>query len=71
MKVSVKVIEEKVYEVELTPEEYLHFRANFSQNYPMHDRVLTEGKVVDLSREWVKITNLEPEVLDEYFFNKN
>jgi hypothetical protein len=70
MKVSVKVIEEKVYEVELTPEEYLHFRANFSQNYPMHDRVLTEGKVVDSSREWVKITNLEPEDLDDYFFNK-
>jgi hypothetical protein len=36
----------------------------------MHDRVLTEGKVVDSSREWVKITNLEPEVLDDYFFNK-
>ena len=71
MKVSVKVIEEKIYEVELTPEEYLHFRANFSQNYPMHDRVLAEGKVVDTTREWANITNLEPEVLDDYFFNKN
>jgi hypothetical protein len=67
----IEVKDKGLVEVELTPEEYLHFRANFSQNYPMHDRVLTEGKVVDSSREWVKITNLEPEVLDEYFFNKN
>ena len=68
MKVSVKVIEEKVYEV--TPEEYLRFRANFSQNYSMHDKVLTEGKMVVSSREWKNITILEPEVLDDYFFNK-
>lgn len=70
MKVSVKVIEEKFYEVELTPEEYLRFRANFSQNYPMHDKVMAEGKVVDISREWANITNLEPEILEDYFFNK-
>lgn len=70
MKVSVKVIEKKIYEVELTPEEYLRFRANFSQNYPMHDKVLAEGKVVDSSRKWKDIANLEPEVLDDYFFNK-
>ena len=68
MKVSVKVIEEKVYEV--TPEEYLCFRANFSQNYSMHDKVLTEGKMVVSSREWKNITILEPEILDDYFFNK-
>ena len=67
MKIKVKVIEEVTYELDVTPEEFCHARAYFSTNETFHDKVLTEGKIVDLSRTWEKIINMEPEKLEEFF----
>lgn len=67
MKIRVKVIEETTYELDVTPEEFCIARAYFSENQEFHDRVLIEGKIMDLSRTWEKIINMEPEKLEEFF----
>lgn len=71
MKVKVKVIEEITYELDITPEEYCEVHAYFSDSEAFRDKVLTDGKMIDLSRTWLKLINLEPEKLEEFFDNKN
>lgn len=70
MKVRVKVIEEVTYELDINPEDYCHARAHLPTDYSFHDKVLTEGEVVDMSRTWQEIINLEPEKLEDFFDTK-
>lgn len=67
MKIQVKVIEETTYELNITPEEYCEVHAYFPGSETFRDKVLTNGKVTDLSRTWLKLINLEPEKLEEFF----
>ena len=70
MKIQVKVIEETTYELDITPEEYCEVHAYFPGSEAFRDKVLTGGKVADLSRTWLKLINLEPEKLEEFFDDK-
>lgn len=67
MKIQVKVIEEKTYELDVTPEEYCEVHAYFPGSKAFRDKVLADGKVADLSRSWSQLINLEPEKLEEFF----
>lgn len=67
MKIQVKVVEEVTYELDVTPADFLMARAYFDSAEWFHDKVLTEGKIADLSRSWEKITNLEPEALEKFW----
>lgn len=67
MKVQVKVIEETTYELDITPEEYCEVHAYFPGSEAFCDKVLTDGKIADLSRTWLKLINLEPEKLEKFF----
>lgn len=67
MKIQVKVVEETTYELDITPEEYCAVHAHFPNSEEFRDKVLTNGKIADLSRTWLKLTNLEPEKLEEFF----
>lgn len=67
MKIQVKVVEETTYELDIVPEEYCAVHAHFPGSEKFHDKVLADGKIVDLSRTWLKLTNLEPEKLEEFF----
>lgn len=71
MKIQVKAIEEITYELDVTPEEYCLVHAYFSSYEKFHDKLLTNGKIIDLSRNWLSLTNLEPEKLEEFFDKKN
>ena len=65
MKVQVKIIEEKILEVDLTPEEYCCLHA--CGDYEIRDKILSQGKLVDLSRTWEDLINLEPDELEKFF----
>lgn len=55
MKVRVKAIEEIVYEIDVSPEEYCEARARLSTANDFHEKILWSGKVWDLSRTWKSI----------------
>lgn len=55
MKVRVKAIEEIIYEIDVSPEEYCKVRAELSRANDFHEKILCLGKTWDLSRTWKSI----------------